>query len=615
MKSRLLYLVLLFLLASAAPAVELENRLAGHPAPYLAMHGQDPVRWQSWDPALRQRALAEDKLLFISVGYFACHWCHVMQRESFQDPAVAALLNAFTIPIKVDRELHPALDAQLIDFVQRTRGQAGWPLNVFVTPQGYPLLGLTYLPRERFAALLRSLQSEWSNDGEELRRMAQEAALRYQRVQQQHLTPDTKVDFVDRFQHQLWPIADEMAGGFGNQTKFPSAPQLMTLLRLQQRKPEPRREAFLQLTLRQMASLGLRDHLGGGFFRYTTDPNWRLPHFEKMLYDNAQLMALYGLAAQVLDDPRWLAVAADTWDFLRRDMRAAQGGYMASLSAVDADGNEGGHYLWHPQTLPQVLTEEEAELARAVWSMTGAPPHEGGHLPLARTDLAELAAARKQSPAQLRSRIQAVQAKLMAARAQRSLPKDGKRIAAWNGLLLQAMVSLAQRSGEPAHRQAAQSLSDFLMRHFYREGVLYRSVEGKDLRLPGTLADYAQVAAGLWAWAQWADDGKVRALAVELHKQAWRRFYTEQGWRLSEATLLAMPVWEASVEDGAQVSPVSTLLYLTKQLQVAGAIKADAVPLQAALTRAKARVANTPYAHASYLPLLWAPVEKSDAAP
>ncbi len=606
MRPRLLHLAILFLFAaSLTQAAELENRLAGHPSPYLALHGNDPVHWQSWDPALRERALAENKLLFISVGYFACHWCHVMQRESFQNDKTAALLNSFTIPIKVDRELRPALDAQLIDFVQRTRGHAGWPLNVFVTPRGHPLLGLTYLPPERFAHLLRNLQDAWADDADKLQDMAAQAASRYEAIQLQHPVLEQEVDLVARFEHQIWSIADEMAGGFGNQTKFPNVPQFHALLRLQQQRPAPRVAAFLELSMEQMATLGLRDHLGGGFFRYTTDPNWRVPHFEKMLYDNAQLMTLYVVAARVLKDARWLAVAEDTWRFLQRDMRSEQGGYIASLSAVDDVGNEGGHYLWHPDSLREVLDQDELTLARALWSMHGAPPHEGGHLPLAHADVEALAEAQPQGEEPLPARIEAVRAKLMKARAQRPLPKDGKRLAAWNGLLLQAMVDLAQSTEKPEYRRSAQELGGFIMRHFYRDEQLYRAVEDETLRLPGTLEDYAQVAAGLWHWAHWTQNAKAQRLAVELHAQAWQRFYSVKGWRLSEADLLAVPVWEGSVEDGALVSPVSTLLQLTEQLLTAGVIEADAVPLQAALQRAKAGAARATYAHASYLPLLW----------
>ena len=270
--------------------------LASDPSPYLRMHADDPVAWRPLDAEALAEARKQDRLIFVTVGYFSCYWCHVMQGESFVDPEVARRLNTDYIPTVVDRELSPAIDAALIEFVERTRGTGGWPLNVIMTPDGLPLIGITYLPRERFLELLERVMGLWN---EERAQLEQAAAAGAELLARRPVSMDGEFDPQRGLAYRALLVdvalrlADTLAGGFGDQGKFPNAPQLLALLDVESEEPHQELGEFLRLTLDSMADLGLRDHIGGGFFRYTTDPQWQVPHFEKMLYDNAQLARVF----------------------------------------------------------------------------------------------------------------------------------------------------------------------------------------------------------------------------------------------------------------------------------------------------------------------------------
>ncbi len=243
------------------------NQLLSHPSPYLALHGKDPVHWQDWSAGVVEQAKRENKLIFISSGYFACHWCHVMQRESYQDERIAGLLNTYFIPVKIDRELEPALDAHLIDFVEKTRGTAGWPLNVFLTPDGYPLVGLTYSPPQPFEGLLRRLIATWVEKERELREIARSAseAMISDRPMADSQTPIDRDSLHVGLVTMALALGDEMEGGFGRQSRFPMSPQWRVLIERMQTRPDVKLLELVELTLEQMSTQGLRDHIGGGF--------------------------------------------------------------------------------------------------------------------------------------------------------------------------------------------------------------------------------------------------------------------------------------------------------------------------------------------------------------
>ncbi|WJW75650.1 DUF255 domain-containing protein [Thiohalobacter sp. IOR34] len=587
------------------------NRLLGHPSPYLAMHGEDPVDWQPWGRAALEQARRENKLLFISSGYFACHWCHVMQRESYRDPQLAAFINKHFVPVKVDRELQPALDAQLIDFVERSRGSAGWPLNVFLTPEGYPLVGATYLPADEFRSLLESLQQRWAREAQELARLAREAAGAPEAASAEPIPVDPRY-LRQALRSQWLGYADELQGGFGGQSRFPMAPQLLAGLELLARQEEPTLEAHLRLTLEQMAGRALRDHIGGGFFRYCVDPGWETPHFEKMLYDNALLARLYLRAARQLAEPRWEEVAREALDFLLREMCPGEGGCVASFSAVDAEGVEGGYYLWTKAVLGQTLPEADRGRLQRLFGLDRPPRFEAGYLLVPAMPLADFARAEGLSLEAARRWLDGVRGRLLAARSRRSLPVDDKRLAGWNALVLSALVEAAQGMSTAADRQRFRAAADrmrlFLLREFRAPDGSLRRARGYDETLGrASLEDYAYVAEALWAWAEAYGDAGTRQAVQALVADAWQRFHDARGWRLDDRPLLPWGSSEPALADGALPSPSAVLIRVSLAVAARQGDSALRRQAEAALLAAASTVRDHAFWYASHVALYPAP--------
>lgn len=572
---------LLFLLIPAAHALEpLGNRLAGHPSPYLAQHGEDPVAWQEWNPETLARARRENKPLLVSLGYFACHWCHVMQRESYRDPAIAALINRHFIPVKVDRELNPGLDAALVEFSRRLNGAAGWPLNAFVTPDGHPFFATLYQPPARFRALLERLAEHWRADSAGIRDHAREA--RQPRAAAEHPLPAEAGDLeraTDRFLDALRAQGDFLQGGFGQQSRFPHAPRLLALLEVLERGGGDDLEGFLRLTLDVMARQ-LRDPVRGGFFRYATDPDWSTPHFEKMLADNVQLALLYARAAEALQQPRYRRVAHETLDFLLEQLASPDGAFFTSLSALDAQGREGGAYLWRPEELRRLLGAETYAQVRRAWKLDAPSSFPGGVLP---------------RPGLLPEETeQAVFARLKAAA--RPVPRDEKIDAGLNGLAL-AAFSRAGR-GEPRFEAAARRLRGYIETRLLRDGQAVKAVAGGRVWPEGELDDHAYLARGLLDYHLAFADPQARRLARDLAARAWSRFHTAQGWRREARPLLAVLTDQDAIPDDALPSPSALLL------APALADAAPAAALNLALAHAARRARIDPLKHGGVLAAL-----------
>ena len=554
---------MLCLLPALPVFAALNNQLANHPSAYLAMHGQDPVQWQEWGEAAQKLAGREDKLLFVSSGYFSCHWCHVMQRESFSNPEVAAILNKHFIPVKVDRELNPALDAKLISFVERTRGYAGWPLNVFITPDGYPLLGLVYMPSAEFKTMLQKLTTEWQQRKAELKQLARNATSELATAQlgeAQSLPAELGKVYTKYLLTHTFDLADELQGGFGQQNKFSMVPQLQVLLAEYQRNKMARLGNFLQTTLDYMASQGLNDQLTGGFYRYTVDPAWQIPHFEKMLYDNAQLASLYIEAATVFNKPYYQLVAFQTLDFMLRELATPQGGLGASLSAVDEQGVEGGYYLWHEAELSRILSKDELTVVKKIWGVTGNPELEAGHHFRQVMTTGEAAKELNMSVSRVQREFYSAQKKLRQVRSRRGLPKDNKKIAAWNGLALSA---LAQAVANPAGRKyhsAASRLRDYLVKELWDGQQLHRVMTDKGPIGQAGLEDYAYVSKGLLDWAEVSGPQQDRVLAQKMINQAWQLFYGKQGWQRTETMWLRYGSGETLLQDEVMPAPSAVLI-------------------------------------------------------
>ena len=555
---------LLFLFCCLAAPNGVASPLRDHYSAYLAMHADDAVQWQLWGEDVLQRATEEKKLIFISSGYFTCHWCHVMQRESFQQDTIAGLLNSSVIAVKLDRELNPVLDTHLLNFVEKTRGVAGWPLNVFLTPQGHPLIGSGYLPPDEFLAAVKRLLVRWENDGAGLARMAAEAAenLESQLPVAPTLSRQQMVVLLqERFLESVFERADLLAGGFGDGAKFPNVPLLMALMHF---SSDPEIESFLQLTLMQIADNGLRDHLGGGFFRYSVDPGWQQPHFEKTLYDNALLAMLYLDAGQHWGSEKWLAIGIETLDATLRDFSHLSGGYVSGISALDEQGREGGCYLWSEQQIKALLPIAEQRLFSRAWRLQGAEGWDG-LLPLiamGTQEISELLRMPLEEAQQWQAKIRHA---LWQQRNQCPLPRDDKRLAGCNGLLLSALargLTLAeQRAG---YRQAGDALKSYLFSLWDGEQLWrVRRADDEGL-LAATLEDYAYVAQGLFDWAEATGDSKARNLAARLTGEAFYRYFRDGSWQASGESVSLLPS-QRLLADGVLPSSAAVLALLGRR--------------------------------------------------
>jgi len=572
MKYFLLIITLIITVSSSANTTE--NELKNHSSPYLAMHGNDPVNWMEWGKPALIKAKKENKLLFISIGYFACHWCHVMQRESYADNDIAQKLNKNYISVKVDRELNPVLDKRLIEFVQVTNGTAGWPLNVFITPDGYPLVGATYMPREQFSSILDQLDKKWKTEQASLISQAKDMSKTLvSMLQKQESAINIKNDaknkaktiqqLANSFVTTAMQYADTMQGGFGQRRKFPQIPQLWALLKLNKTNKntstKKRADDFIKLTLKQMTEQGLHDELGGGFYRYTTDPDWETPHFEKMLYTNAMMPLLFFDAADHYNNKEYRQTALETLNFLQDSMLSRIQGnntaFITSLSAVDDKGEEGGFYLWTQDELRKVLNKDELSLANLYWNMQRANEFPAGNLPRQHLNINELAKKLKQAPPKVKEAITKLKNKLNTHRDKtRKLPRDTKLLAGMNGLTLAAFARGIQydKSLTPIGNKLAQ----FLINLWDGKNLKRSSANNKQ----GTLYDYAAVSWGLLKWAKASGNQQAKQVGLKIAQTAWQRFYKDESWIENPDSLLPQGVKQSHISDSSLISTEALLL-------------------------------------------------------
>jgi uncharacterized protein YyaL (SSP411 family) len=585
----------------------LSNQLKDHPSPYLAMHGSDPVHWQLWSAATLRKAVAFNRPLFISSGYFSCHWCHVMQRESYQDPKLAALLNTYFVPVKIDRELNPALDAYLIEFVELTRGQAGWPLNVLLTPDGYPLLGATYLPPDQFYRLLDRLRRQWAQNEAGLRKMARDALQEWRQAGAVVAeTAPSAGSLVTKLLAETRQLADELAGGFGQQAKFPMVSQLRALLYLRRQGKAGELDDFIRLTLDRMAGQGMHDNLGGGFFRYVTDPAWQTPHYEKMLYDNAQLAILYLEAADLYQSARYRAVGLDTVNFMLQEMLTDEGAFIGSFSAVDSRGREGFYYLWPDAELSQPLTATEFQAVQVAWVGEHHPDSEYGHLLRWQAEPQTLATKLGWPREKLDRMLAAARRKLLAARARRELLADTKVLAAWNGLALSALARAYVASGDKTYALAARRLASYLTTRLWNGRQLLRARDGEQTLAEAVLEDYALVAQGLWDWNRVAPQASplVRVLVPKLVRLAWQRYFKDGRWQQSDAPLIPMLNGKLALDDGPLPSASAVLSHLSMETPDLTSDMAIQEQLMRHLQQVRGGLSDAIFWYASYVELL-----------
>jgi uncharacterized protein YyaL (SSP411 family) len=476
------------------------NRLAAETSPYLLQHAKNPVDWYPWGPEALERARREDKPIFLSIGYAACHWCHVMERESFETEAVADVLNRFFVSIKVDREERPDLDEVYMAATVALSGSGGWPMSVFLMPDQRPFFAGTYFPpvdrhgRMGFVTLLLRIAELWESNRGDLSREAEALAAHVRQGFAGHaegsITSGAKRAAVD----MLARTFDSTYGGFGSAPKFPPCPALSLLLRHHAETGEERALVMARVTLNGMKNGGLYDQLGGGFARYSTDERWLVPHFEKMLYDNAELTRVYLEAFQVTGDPEYERVARETLDYVLREMQGDDGGYLSATDA-DSEGVEGKYFVWSLDEVQALLDRDAAEHFAYFYDVTPEGNWEGHSVLHRPHSLEDAASTLGVSTDELATSLADSRAKLFAARRKRVPPLcDDKVIAAWNGLMIATMAEGFRVLRDRRYLASAERATRFVLERLRRpDGGLYRTARGGHAHIDAYLEDYAYV--------------------------------------------------------------------------------------------------------------------------
>ncbi|HCL26493.1 MAG TPA: thioredoxin domain-containing protein [Dehalococcoidia bacterium] len=511
------------------------NRLIDETSPYLLQHAHNPVDWYPWGPEALQRAKDEDKPIMLSIGYSACHWCHVMERESFEDEATAELMNQYFINIKVDREERPDLDAVYMEAVQMLTGSGGWPMTVFLTPDGKPFFGGTYFPpvdrfnMPGFPRLLESVARSYANSRDEITRVTGQLTAQMGRTGQMPKgdSPLT-VDIIHRAYTVLATNFDYQNGGTGTAPKFPQAMNMEVLLRYYQHGYNERALEMVDLSLEKMAMGGIYDQVAGGFARYSTDAYWLVPHFEKMLYDNALLARLYLHGHLATGRGMYRRITEETLDYILREMTGPEGGFYSATDA-DSEGEEGKFFVWTPSEIKAVLGEEEGEIFGGFFGVTEGGNFEGKNIlniSLKATDYAQ----RHDIPLErLVDVIQRGKKALWEEREKRVHPLlDDKVLASWNGMMLRSFAEAGAALERQDYLDAAVKNANFLLETMRPEATLLRTYRAGQAKLPGYLEDYAFVADGLLALYEATFDGRWLDEAISLADRMIGLFWDEQ---------------------------------------------------------------------------------------
>ncbi len=504
------------------------NRLIDETSPYLQQHAHNPVDWYPWGEEAFARAKAEDKPVLVSIGYSACHWCHVMEHESFEDESTAAIMNEHFVNIKVDMEERPDIDQIYMNFVQLTTGRGGWPMNVFVTPDKLPFFGGTYFPPDRrynipsWQQVLVSIADAYRDKRDELARSANDILDELRRVgEAEFAAAGLSPDVLDTAFESFVRTFDGTNGGFGGAPKFPQAMPLEFLLRYHKRTGNEKALEMVRLTCEKMANGGMYDQLGGGFHRYSVDAVWLVPHFEKMLYDNAQLARVYTHLYQITQDEHFKWVAIEILEYVQREMLDAGGGFYSTQDA-DSEGEEGKFFVWTPEEITKILGEDDAKLFNFYYDVSDEGNFEGENILHVSYSIEAAARALKITPEDFERSLETSRAKLFAEREKRIKPfRDEKVLAAWNGLMLAAFAEASAVYARPDFRETAEKNARFLKDQMIVNGRVFRSWKDGKAKLNGYLEDYANVADGL----------------VELYQVSGRSEYIEQAKELADAMI------------------------------------------------------------------------------
>ena len=510
------------------------NRLINETSPYLLQHANNPVDWYPWGEEALSRARNEDKPILLSIGYSACHWCHVMERESFENDAIADLMNQHFINIKVDREERPDLDAVYMEAVQMLTGSGGWPMTVFLTPDCKPFYGGTYFPpvdRQNmpgFPRLLETVSNAYRNSHSEIQRVTGQLTEQMGRsANMPRGAGALDESILHNAYNSLATNFDYQNGGVGSAPKFPQAMTLEVLLRYYAHGHNDRALTMLDLTLEKMARGGIYDQVGGGFHRYSTDSFWLVPHFEKMLYDNALLARLYLQAWLATGRSLYRRITEETLDYVLREMTGEHGGFFSATDA-DSEGEEGKFFVWSPQEIETVLGSEEATLFNAFFGVSQRGNFEGQNILNISVKASEFAERQGVTLDHLVDVIRRGKETLRMTREEREHPLlDDKALASWNGLMLRAFAEAGAALERQDYLEAATRNATFLLGDMRPEGRLLRSYREGQAKLPGFLEDYSFVADGLLSLYEATFERRWLDAATELAEEMISQFWDE----------------------------------------------------------------------------------------
>jgi len=511
------------------------NRLGNETSPYLLQHAHNPVDWYPWGKEAFAKSRAESRPIFLSIGYSACHWCHVMERESFEKDEIAEVLNREFVSIKVDREERPDVDSIYMQAVQMMTGHGGWPMSMFLTPEGVPFYGGTYFPPEdrhgmpSFLRVLEHVAEAYRDKREEVTKAGEE-------IRESLKSSARVMDATDATDAKLLQAAlrtavqfDRINGGFGTAPKFPPAMSLVFLMNEAERTGDATLRHMVTFTLRKMANGGMYDQIGGGFHRYSVDAHWLVPHFEKMLYDNALLARVYIRAWQWTKDAFFRRIAEETLGFIEREMRSPDGGFYATLDA-DSEGEEGKFYVWSRAEVMELLGDEEGRIFCALLDITEEGNFEGHNIPNVPREPSEVAVELGIDPVRLQDIVLRGKCRLYGVRSKRIWPaRDEKILTGWNGWMLAAFANAAVAFRSARWRDIAATNAGFLLATLHKDGKLQRSYKDSRARIPALLEDYSGLAWGLIETFEATQDIALLNASREIGKEVIERFSDESG--------------------------------------------------------------------------------------
>ncbi|MHC1730189.1 MAG: thioredoxin domain-containing protein [Syntrophobacteraceae bacterium] len=542
----------------------MSNRLAGEKSPYLLQHAENPVDWYPWGEEAFRKARSEDKPIFLSIGYSTCHWCHVMEHESFEDNEVASLLNDRFVSIKVDREERPDIDQVYMTVCQATTGSGGWPLSVFIGPGGEPFFAGTYFPKRGrlgmpgFMEIAGRIADLWRDGRPQLSRISEEIT---KAIQPKPLQGEQRVlgrEALERAYRQLGRSFDPVWGGFGSAPKFPTPHNLSFLMRWHRREPQSNALEMVEKTLSAMRAGGIFDQIGFGFHRYSVDEKWLVPHFEKMLYDQALLALAYTDAFLITGNPDYSRVVNEIFEYVIREMRSPEGGFYCAEDA-DSEGKEGVFYTWNPEQVSKIIGKDAGEVFCRVYGISPQGNFEEGmsiaHLPRSIGDVSRELGMGIQ---ELNALIEDSRKRLFSEREKRVHPhKDDKILVSWNGLMIAALARGAQALGDASYASIAREAADFILRTMKSgAGRLHRRYRQGEVANPGYADDYAFLIWGLLELYETVFKVKYLGEAVRLQEQMSELFgdSSEGGFFFTGRDSEEMLVAEKVIYDGAMPS-------------------------------------------------------------